>query len=63
MELQYSAFISPLPTLLGFFFLYCEIEESQEKARNKPISYSYILFANSNIQLWANCLLQDKKFN
>lgn len=31
-----------------FFFLYCERGESQEKAWNKPISYSHILFASSD---------------
>lgn len=41
---QYSAFIPHPPP----FFLYCEIGESQEKAWNKPISYSHILFASSN---------------
>ena len=42
-EQKYSAFISP-PS----FFFYCERGESQEKAWNKPISYSHILFASSD---------------
>lgn len=41
---EYNAFI---PSPHHFFFLYCERGESQEKAWNKPISYSHILFASS----------------
>lgn len=46
-EQEYNAFIPP-PHHPFFFFLYCERGESQEKAWNKHISYSHILFASSD---------------